>query len=287
MPLFKLTSLNLNGIRSATSKGLADWLLQNGPDCICVQELRAQASDMQGRFEALAGLTGYFHFAVKKGYSGVGIYTRHGPTAVITGFGAPEFDAEGRYVELQFDNPLRPDFPKISIISCYFPSGASGDERQAAKFRFLAVFMPFLRACRAGREIVLCGDINIAHNEIDLKNFKGNRKNSGFLPEERAWMDALLRQNQSSPEVTVALDLQTASGCGMVDVYRHLHPHTTGEAYTWWSNRGQAYDKNVGWRIDYQIATPALAARARTAQICKAQRLSDHAPLTVEYAFEV
>jgi exodeoxyribonuclease-3 len=204
--MFKLTSLNLNGIRSAASKGLQDWVAQSMPDCICVQELKAQAADMSGRFEEIAGLKGHFHFAEKKGYSGVGVYTRHEPSDVIVGYGSTEFDAEGRYVELRFDRPGRKLSPKLSIISCYFPSGSSGEERQAAKFRFLAEFYPRLLALKETRDFVLCGDVNIAHQEIDLKNFKGNKKNSGFLPEERAWMTELLRDaelaNEAADELT-------------------------------------------------------------------------------------
>ena len=288
--MFKLTSLNLNGIRSAASKGLQDWVAQAMPDCICVQELKAQAPDVSGRFEQIAGLKGYFHFAEKKGYSGVGIYTRHEPSDVIVGYGSPEFDAEGRYIELRFDRPGRQQAPKLSIISAYFPSGSSGDERQAAKFRFLAEFYPRLAALKETRDFVLCGDINIAHQEIDLKNFKGNKKNSGFLPEERAWMTELLRDahraDQAVEELTEGAGsprIQATRGGGVVDVYRELHPMATGEAYTWWSNRGQAYAKNVGWRLDYHLATPAIGATARLAAIYKAQRFSDHAPLTIEY----
>ena len=287
--MFKLTSLNLNGIRSATSKGLQDWLAQSAPDCICVQELKAQSADLSGRFEDIAGLKGYFHFAEKKGYSGVGVYTKHAPSDVIVGYGSSEFDAEGRYVELRFDRPGR----KLSIISGYFPSGSSGEERQAAKFRFLAEFYPHLAALKQDRELVLCGDINIAHQEIDLKNFKGNKKNSGFLPEERAWMTELLRDaelaNEGADELLEGSGSVTdgVRGGSMVDVYRRLHPATTGDAYTWWSNRGQAYAKNVGWRLDYHLATPALAATARAAAIYKDQRFSDHAPLTIDYDFSL
>jgi exodeoxyribonuclease III len=259
--LFKLTSLNLNGIRSATSKGLQAWVAQAQPDCICVQEVKAQAPDLADRFETLEGLQGYFHLAEKKGYSGVGIYSKHAPSDVITGYNSPEFDPEGRYVELRFDTPAR----KLSIISAYFPSGSSGEDRQQAKFRFLAEFYPHLQKLRAEREFVLCGDINIAHQEIDLKNWKGNKKNSGFLPEERAWMTQLLTEG------------------GLKDVYRQLHPSTTDECYTWWSNRGQAYAKNVGWRLDYHLATPALAQMARNAAIYKTEKFSDHAPITLEY----
>jgi exodeoxyribonuclease-3 len=290
--LFKLTSLNLNGIRSATSKGLEDWLAQSRPDCICVQELKAQAADISGRFEELAGLKGHFHFAEKKGYSGVAVYSRHEPSDVIVGYGSSEFDAEGRYVEVRFDRPGRAGSPKLSIISAYFPSGSSGEERQAAKFRFLAEFYPYLLSLKNERDFVLCGDINIAHQEIDLKNFKGNKKNSGFLPEERAWMTELLRGHgkidvqevkEDIEEANLAADQLTAPGGGMVDVYRMLQPTTTGEAYTWWSNRGQAYAKNVGWRLDYHLATPAFAALAQSETIYKTQRFSDHAPITVDY----
>jgi exodeoxyribonuclease III len=259
--LFKLTSLNLNGIRSAALKGVEDWVARTRPDCICVQEVKAQAEDIQGRFEELAGLKGHFHFAQKKGYSGVAVYTKHAPSDVIVGFGSAEFDAEGRYVELRFDTPAR----KFSLISCYFPSGSSGEERQLAKFRFLDEFDPHLVRLKAQREFVLCGDVNIAHQEQDLKNWKGNRKNSGFLPEERAWMTRILSETE------------------LVDVYRKLQPETTEACYTWWSNRGQAYAKNVGWRLDYHLATPAVAELARSESIYKTERFSDHAPITVEY----
>ena len=294
--MFKLTSLNLNGIRSAATKGLEAWVAGTSPDCICVQELKAQAPDVAGRFEEIAGMKGYFHFAEKKGYSGVAIYTRHEPSDVITGYGSTEFDAEGRYVELRFDRPGRKHCPKLSIISAYFPSGSSGEERQAAKFRFLAEFYPRLLALKESRDFVLCGDINIAHQEIDLKNFKGNKKNSGFLPEERAWMTELLRENAEADaaEAREAIDeltnhagepdMQPAGG-GVVDVYRMLKPHTTDAAYTWWSNRGQAYAKNVGWRLDYHLATPAFAALARSEHIYKETRFSDHAPMSVDYEF--
>ena len=261
--MFKLTSLNLNGIRSAASKGVEAWIARTRPDCICVQEVKAQAADVQGRFEEIAGLKGHFHFAEKKGYSGVAIYTRHAPSDVRIGYGSSEFDAEGRYVELRFDTPAR----RFSIISCYFPSGSSGEERQQAKFRFLDEFDPYLAALKKEREFILCGDVNIAHQQIDLKNWRSNQKNSGFLPEERAWMTRLLGET------------------GLVDVYRRLQPTATDTAYTWWSNRGQAYANNVGWRLDYHLATPAMAALARSEAIYKAEKFSDHAPITVEYAF--
>jgi exodeoxyribonuclease-3 len=256
--LFRLTSLNLNGIRSAASKGVEPWIAATAPDCICVQEVKAQATDIAGRFEQLAGLRGHFHYAEKKGYSGVGIYTRQPPQRIIEGLGVPEFDAEGRYIEADYGN--------VAVISLYQPSGSSSEDRQLAKYRFLDAFFPRLEALiKSGREIVICGDWNIAHREIDLKNWKSNQKNSGFLPEERAWMTRLFEE------------------LGWVDVYRSLYPEHTGEAYTWWSNRGQAYAKNVGWRIDYQIATPGIAAKAKSASVYKDQRFSDHAPLIVDY----
>ena len=263
--MFKLTSLNLNGIRSAHSKGLEAWIAKASPDCICVQEVRAQAAEVQGRFEELAGLRGHFHFAQKKGYSGVGVYSKHAPSDVIVGYGSTEFDAEGRYLEVRFDTPRR----KLSVISCYFPSGSSGDHRQQAKFRFLQEFDPHLSGLKGRRDVVLCGDINIAHQQQDLKNWRSNQKNSGFLPQERAWMTKLLSET------------------GLVDVYRHLKPETTGDCYTWWSNRGQAYLKNVGWRLDYHLASPFLAATARTATIYKEVKFSDHAPLTIDYDFKL
>ena len=216
---------------------------------------------MAGKFEALAGLKGHFHFAQKKGYSGVGVYTRSEPSDVIVGFDGGEFDAEGRYLELRFDTPSH----KRSIISSYFPSGSSGEDRQLAKFRFLGAMYPHLVALKAQRDFILCGDINIAHREADLKNWRSNQKNSGFTPEERAWVTQL-----------------TGDG-GIIDVYRQLEPDTTDACYTWWSNRGQAYANNVGWRLDYHLATAAMAAAARTVDIYKHEKFSDHAPITVGY----
>jgi exodeoxyribonuclease III len=265
---FRITSLNFNGIRSAATKGVAAWVETTAPDCMCVQEVKAQAADL-GALAQLGGMQSHFQFAQKKGYSGVGVYTRHAPSDVIIGFDQGPFDAEGRYVELRFDTPSR----KLSVISAYFPSGSSGPERQEAKFRFLDVIFPHLVALRKTREFVLCGDVNIAHTEKDLKNWKSNQKNSGFLPEERAWMTKLLDAGQA--------------GGGLVDVYRQLHPDTTESCYTWWSQRGQAYAKNVGWRLDYHLATPAIAATAQEVDIYKAEKFSDHAPLSVGYAISL
>jgi len=263
--VFRLVSLNLNGIRSAANKGFEAWAESVAADCMGVQEVKAQADTVVGRFDTVAGMTGHFHYADKKGYSGVGMYSRKKPSEVVLGIGDAEFDAEGRYVEVRFDNAKRSGFGKLSIISCYFPSGSSGELRQQAKFRFLALMAPHLRALAAERELILVGDINIAHKEIDLKNWRGNQKNSGFLPEERAWMTSLLDE------------------IGLVDVFRTLNPHP--EQYTWWSNRGQAWAKNVGWRLDYHLATPRIAAKAKTEQIYLEQRFSDHAPLVIDYDF--
>ena len=257
----RLVSLNLNGIRSAASKGFVEWAAGVGADCMGVQEVKAQHGDLAGRFEEVAGLKGHFHCAQKKGYAGVGLYTRTTPSDVICGFDGGEFDDEGRWVEARFDTRQR----KFSIVSCYFPSGSSGPERQAAKFRFLDVIYPHLMRMKAEREFVLMGDVNIAHQAIDLKNWRSNQKNSGFLPEERAWMTQLLGDG------------------GLVDVFRRLNAQP--EQYTWWSNRGQAWAKNVGWRLDYQIATPAVAATAKREHIYIAQRFSDHAPLVIDYGW--
>lgn len=265
--LFRLVSINLNGIRSAHTKGVAQWLEQTCPDCVCVQELKAQLSDIGGKFEQLAGLAGYFHCAQKKGYSGVGIYTRHMPSEVVYGLGHEEFDSEGRYIEARFDTRER----KFSVISCYFPSGTSGDERQEVKYRFLDFMYAHLMALKGQREFILCGDVNIAHHNIDIKNWRGNQKNSGFLPEERAWMTRLLSGDEG--------------GGGLIDVFRRLNSEP--DQYTWWSNRGQAWAKNVGWRIDYQLATPLWASRACGEQIYKDERFSDHAPLVIDYEGEL
>ena len=260
--MLRIISANLNGIRSAAKKGFMEWLNHQSADFICVQELKAQEVDLAPEIFSPHGLNAYFHYAEKKGYSGSGIFTPHAVEHMQLGFGNPEFDAEGRYVEVQIG--------QLSVISVYMPSGSSSPERQEAKFRFLDAFLPHLIQLRkSGRQILLCGDVNIAHHEIDLKNWKGNLKNSGFLPEERAWLTNLF------------------SELGFVDVYRQLEPDASDTCYTWWSQRGQAYEKNVGWRIDYQIATPELAQAARKAGVYKEQRFSDHAPLIIEYNWKL
>ena len=259
----RIITANLNGIRSAANKGFFEWLQTTNADVVCLQELKAQAADMTAEMLNPIGYVGYFHYAEKKGYSGVGIYSKVKPDKVIVGLGhfnkdMADIDAEGRYLECQFGN--------LSVVSLYLPSGSSGEERQAFKFSVLARIMPHLESLKAsGRDVVVCGDINIAHQEIDLKNYKGNKKNSGFLPEERAWLTDLVGR------------------VGWADVYRCLHAATTDECYTWWSNRGAAYEKNVGWRLDYQIATPELAKKAYQSTIYKEKRFSDHAPLIIDY----
>lgn len=252
----RIITLNMNGIRSAATKGFFQWLPEQAADIVCVQELKAQTCDLSGEISSPAGYHGYFHCAEKRGYSGVGIYSRNKPDAIIEGVGIPEIDAEGRY--------LRVDFGSLSIISIYLPSGSAGPHRQAAKFHFMDQFFPFLgRLGKSGREIILCGDWNIAHKEIDLKNWRSNQKNSGFLPEERTWLGRVFDELE------------------FVDVFRQLNQEP--EQYTWWSNRGQARAKNVGWRIDYQIATPEIAMKATDVSIYKAERFSDHAPLIIDY----
>jgi exodeoxyribonuclease-3 len=252
----RIVTLNANGIRSATAKGFLGWMKRQKADLVCLQEIKAQESDLPREVLAPAKHHAFFHPAEKRGYSGVAIYARKEPDRVVLGLGIPDIDAQGRYLQLDYGN--------LSVVSIYVPSGSSGEEAQARKFAFMKRFLPRLESMRAsGREFILCGDWNIAHREIDLKNWRSNRKNSGFLPEERAWL-------------TDAFDR-----VGWVDVFRTLDDRP--EQYTWWSNRGRAWEKNVGWRLDYQIATPGIAGRARAARIYTARRFSDHAPLTIDY----
>lgn len=255
----RITTLNCNGIRSAAKKGLYEWLATHKPDFLCLQETKAQRGDLEGlEVHFPKGWHAYFNSAERKGYSGVAIYTRREPDDVLNELGAREFDAEGRYLELRYG--------KRSIVSLYLPSGSAGPERQASKDRFLEFFLPKLREWRGnGRDYVICGDWNIAHTPLDLKNWRSNQKNSGFLPHERVWLDTLFNE------------------VGWVDAYRVVHPKTEGEAYTWWSNRGNAWANNVGWRIDYQVITPGLRDAVKSAAVFKDQRFSDHAPLTLHY----
>ena len=252
----RILTLNCNGIRSAAKKGLFDWLPGQHADFVCLQETKAQEHQLDHGDFRPDGYHCYYFDAEKKGYSGTAVFSRREPDDVIRGFGVDEFDREGRYLEVQVG--------KLSVVSLYLPSGSSGPERQASKFRFLDAFLPHLaKLKRRQRDYVLCGDWNIAHKSIDLKNWKSNQKNSGFLPEERAWLDEVFDRQ------------------GWVDAFREVNQQP--DQYTWWSNRGQAWAKNVGWRIDYQVASPGLRGRVRAASIHVASRFSDHAPLTIDY----
>lgn len=255
----RIISLNANGIRAAARKGFFDWLPRQKADVVCIQETKAQAHQLDVDEFRPRNHYCYYEDAEKKGYSGVAIYSRQEPDDVINGFGSPEFDAEGRHIEARFGD--------LSVISVYMPSGSSSEERQQAKFRYLDEFMHYLQHIREnGRRYVICGDWNIAHKEIDLKNWRGNRKNSGFLPEERAWLDAVFDRE------------------GFVDAFREVNQKA--DQYTWWSNRGRAWDNNVGWRIDYQVVSPELKGAATRAVIYKNNRFSDHAPLIMDYSID-
>jgi exodeoxyribonuclease-3 len=254
--MLRVITTNLNGIRSAQRKGFHEWAAAQGADFICVQEIKATEADIPDEMRRIGELDGHFHTAEKKGYSGVGIYCRRPPERLIAGFGDEEFDVEGRYLEAVY--------PDLAVVSLYLPSGSSSPERQEAKYRFMERFLVHLQKLRErGLEVIICGDWNIAHKEIDLKNWKSNQKNSGFLPEERAWLTRVFDE------------------LGFVDVFRRLDDRP--ERYTWWSNRGQAWAKNVGWRLDYQIATPGIAGRAKACDIYIDARFSDHAPLRIDY----
>jgi len=251
----RIVTLNCNGVRSAATKGLFDWLERQEADVVCLQETKAQEHQLVDACYRPLGHCFYYD-AKRPGYSGTALYARRKPDEVIRGFGVDEFDREGRYLEARFGS--------LSVVSLYLPSGSAGPERQASKFRFLAAFLPHLADLRRKRrQYILCGDWNIAHKEIDLRNWRSNQKNSGFLPEERAWLDRLFGE------------------VGYVDGFREVSQQP--DHYTWWSNRGQAWAKNVGWRIDYQIMSPSLAGSVQRADIFKAQRFSDHAPLIMDY----
>jgi exodeoxyribonuclease III len=261
----RVLTLNVNGIRAAARHGFFDWLPQQRADVVCLQEIRAHEAQLGDEIFRPRGLHCHYLHAQRGGYSGVAVYSRRRPDAVIRGLTHAarnrdawhEFDSEARYLELRFG--------ALSVVSLYLPSGSSGEARQQAKFRFLERFMPYLeRLHRRRRDYVLCGDWNIAHKNIDLENWRGNQKNSGFLPQERAWMDELFGRVR------------------YVDAFRAVDQRP--RQYTWWSNRGRAWEKNVGWRIDYQIVSPALASTIERASIYKSQRFSDHAPLTIDYA---
>jgi len=254
----RIITLNVNGIRSSERHGLSRWLRRAEPwDVVCLQEIKATHDVVPRALRSPRRAHAAFHPATRKGYSGVALYAKV-PPRFVEGFGSNEFDAEGRYLEAHF--------AELTVISVYLPSGSSGPHRQASKFRFLDEFLPHLAKLRkAGREVILCGDWNIAHREIDLKNWRSNRKNSGFLPEERAWLSRVFDE------------------LGFVDVFRRVDPRP--DRYTWWSNRGRAWENNVGWRIDYQVATAAIASKAKAAAIYTNRRFSDHAPLIIDYDY--
>ncbi|MGI9222824.1 MAG: exodeoxyribonuclease III [Woeseiaceae bacterium] len=254
--MFRVISLNANGIRAAARKGVFDWLQKKDADVVCIQETKAQEHQLVDECFKPAGYHCYYEDAVKKGYSGVAIYSKHKPKKILRGYGDKEFDDEGRYVEVQLEG--------INVVSVYLPSGSSSEERQAAKFRCLDTFTEHLHKLRRRRsQTIICGDWNIAHKEIDLRNWKANRKNSGFTPEERAWMDKVFGEYR------------------WVDAFREIEPGP--DLYTWWSNRGRAWDNNVGWRLDYQVVTEGLKNNVISADIYKKERFSDHAPLTMDY----
>ena len=258
----KVITANLNGIRSAAKKGFFDWLARQDADVLCIQETKAQEHQLEEEHFYPEGYHCYYVDAEKKGYSGVAIFSKQEPTRVITklGEGFEDMDAEGRFIQADFDDGDK----KLSVISLYLPSGSSKEERQQVKFSFMERFTATLKAMRRKkREYIICGDWNIVHKEIDIKNWKSNQKNSGCLPEERAWLDELF------------------GPLGYVDAFRVVNQQP--EQYTWWSNRGQAWAKNVGWRIDYHVITPGLQDKVKGAEIYKDERFSDHAPLTIEY----
>ena len=258
--MFRVISLNANGIRAAARKGFFDWMADQDADVVCIQETKAQAHQLTDAIFSPTGYHCYYEDAEKKGYSGVAIYTRHEPKKVLRGYGDGEFDAEGRYLEVQLGS--------INVVSLYLPSGSSSEARQAAKYRFMDSFKPLLeKLLDSGRDYVICGDWNIAHKQIDLRNWRSNQKNSGFLPEEREWMTRLFGE------------------VGMADAFRKVDPRE--ERYTWWSNRGKAWENNTGWRIDYHVTTPGLAEKAAGADIYRDEKFSDHAPLTMDYDYEL
>ncbi len=258
--MLRVVSANLNGIRSAQRKGFFEWLMVEKPDVVCLQEVRAHMEQLTDAHFYPQGYHHYFVDAQKKGYSGVGIYTKKKPDRVITSLGWELTDNEGRYIQA--------DFGELSVASLYMPSGTSGEGRQELKYELLDHYEKVLRQQRHdGRQYIICGDWNIAHKPIDLKNWRTNQKTSGFLPEERAWMDKLLDE------------------IGFVDAFRVLNNEP--DQYTWWSNRGQAYAKNVGWRIDYEIITPELESKVKNVSIYKDQKFSDHAPLIIDYDLQL
>ncbi len=260
----RIITANLNGIRAAERKGFFPWLKKQNADVVCLQETKAQEHQLEAEDFYPAGYHSYYFDAEKKGYSGVAIYAKQKPDRVTRGLGKgfEDMDAEGRFIQADF---TRADGSKLSVISLYLPSGSSKEERQQIKISFMQRFADRLKTMRRQRrEFIICGDWNIVHKEIDIKNWKSNQKNSGCLPEERAWLDQLF------------------GALGFVDAFRVVNQEAA--QYTWWSNRGQSWANNVGWRIDYQVITPGLSDRVTGASIYKDERFSDHAPLIIDYA---
>ena len=252
----RVITLNANGIRAAAKKGFFSWLSRQRADVVCLQETKAQVDQLRDSIFHPKSFHCYYHSAQRKGYSGVALFSRRKPDEVVQGLGWSEFDNEGRYIEVKLG--------RLSLVSLYAPSGTSGDERQRFKYKFMDRFLPYLKTLsESGREYIICGDWNIAHNNIDLKNWRSNRKNSGFLPEERQWLDKVF---------------STAS---FVDAFRVINNRP--DQYTWWSNRGRSWEKNVGWRIDYQIITQGLVPKVKGERIYTSKRFSDHAPLIIDY----
>lgn len=255
--MMRIISYNVNGIRAAARKGMFKWLKRQRADIVCLQETKAQMAQLQDEIFRPQGYHCYFVDAEKKGYSGVGIYTKQQPDNIITQLGWHDADHEGRYIQADFGN--------LSVASIYLPSGSSGDHRQQIKFDFMQHYEQVLNQQRNdGRSYIICGDWNIVHKEIDIKNFKANQKSSGCLPEERAWLDKLFEQH------------------GWVDAFRVINQQPL--QYTWWSNRGRARENNVGWRIDYQVITPDLRDKVEKVCVYKDNWFSDHAPLIIDYA---
>jgi exodeoxyribonuclease-3 len=256
----RIITCNVNGLRSAHAKGFTPWMRRQKPDVVCLQEIKAQEADLPRALLAPRGLHAFFHPAERRGYSGVAVYAKKEPDKATLGLGIEDIDAQGRFLQLDFGN--------LSVVSLYMPSGTMGDEAQARKYAFMKRFLPRLEEMRrCGREFVICGDWNIAHREIDVKNWKSNQKTTGFLPEEREWLTTVFERH------------------GFVDVFRTLDPRP--DRFTWWSQRAGARERNVGWRIDYHIATPGIARLARKTDIYTRARFSDHAPLTVDYEYEI
>ncbi|NND00396.1 MAG: exodeoxyribonuclease III [Gammaproteobacteria bacterium] len=272
----KVVSLNLNGIRAAARKGLYEWLPKVDADIVCLQELKAQPDQITGAPFHPPGYHSFFHAAEKKGYSGVGIYCKQLPDNVCVGLGKgfEDVDSEGRYIQADFGN--------LSVASLYMPSGSSKDQRQEFKIDMMSRFEnKLLELADSGRQCIVCGDWNIVHKKRDIKNWRSNQKRSGFLPEERQWMDWLF--NDPEPEILTEKNAESRRQPGFVDAFRMVNDED--EQYTWWSNRGQAWANNTGWRIDYQVVTENLRDKvvAGSDLIYKEERFSDHAPLILEY----